>query len=383
MIKKSVNGNSKDTKRVFSEDMFELVQVEDKIKDHSFETKPVGYYKDALIRFCKNGASVLSLVGICTIILFATIGPSMNEFGFNDQGVERINMPTRIPFIEDVGIADGSRFLLNRRKDFLEDRTRYPEGSILEVVNEREVLGVQLVDVKVNVYKRAGIENYFWLGTDYLGRDLWTRLWRGARVSLLIAFISVATNVFIGVIYGAIAGYYGGKVDMVMVRIAEIISAFPRIVIITLFILYFGTGIFAIIAALIIKGWVGTALMIRAQFYRFKRWEYVLAARTLGVSDMALIFRHILPNAIGPIITRAMLAIPGAIFAESFLAFIGLGLQAPEPSIGVLLSHGQKVLLHFPNQVFFPALLISILMISFNLFANGLRDAFDPTLRGS
>ena len=132
--------------------------------------------------------------------------------------------------------------------------------------------------------------------------------------------------------------------------------------------------------ALIIRGWISTARMIRSQFLRFKNREYVLAARTLGVKDTALIFRHILPNSIGPIITKAMIEVPGAIFAESFLAFIGL--QAPEPSIGVLLSEGQKVLLHYPYQTLFPALLISILMISFNLFSNGLRDAFDPTMRG-
>ena len=198
----------------------------------------------------------------------------------------------------------------------------------------------------------------------------------------MIALLSVTTNIIIGVIYGAVAGYYGGKVDMVLMRFAEIIDAFPQIVIITLFIMYFGTGLFSIIMALVIKGWVPTARMIRSQFLRFKNREYVLAARTLGVPDMSLIFRHILPNSIGPIITRAMIAIPGAIFSESFLAFIGLGLQAPEPSIGVLLSEGQKNLLHFPYQVFFPAILISVLMISFNLFSNGLRDAFDPTMRG-
>ena len=193
-------------------------------------------------------------------------------------------------------------------------------------------------------------------------------MWRGARVSLIIAVVSVCCNVFIGVVYGSISGYYGGKVDMVMMRITEIINAFPRIVVVTLFIMVFGTGMFSIIMSLVIKDWVSTARMVRSQFYRFKGREYVLAARTLGVKDMALIFRHILPN---------------SIFSESFLAYIGLGLQAPEPSIGVMLSRGQKVLLQYPSQVVFPAIIISLLMISFNLFGNGLRDAFDPTLRGA
>ena len=169
-------------------------------------------------------------------------------------------------------------------------------------------------------------------------------MWRGARVSLIIAVVSVCCNVFIGVVYGSISGYYGGKVDMVMMRITEIINAFPRIVVVTLFIMVFGTGMFSIIMSLVIKDWVSTARMVRSQFYRFKGREYVLAARTLGVKDMALIFRHILPNSIGPIITSSMIAIPTAIFSESFLAYIGLGLQAPEPSIGVMLSRGQKVL---------------------------------------
>lgn len=247
------------------------------------------------------------------------------------------------------------------------------------------VQGVEMCDIKVDYYKYSGVEDgtYFWMGTDYLGRDLWVRMWRGARVSLLIAFISVICNVCIGIVYGSIAGYYGGKVDMIMMRITEIIGAFPEIVVVTLFILFFGTGILSIILCLVVQNWIGTARMIRSQFYRYKGSEYVLAARTLGVRDMALIFRHILPNSIGPIITSSMIAIPTAIFSESFLAYIGLGLQAPEPSIGVMLSRGQKVLLQYPSQVVFPAIIISLLMISFNLFGNGLRDAFDPTLRGA
>ena len=146
--------------------------------------------------------------------------------------------------------------------------------------------------------------------------------------------------------------------------------------------LLLGSGVTSLILAMCVTGWIGTSRLIRAQFFRFKEREYVLAARTLGVPDITLIFRHILPNCIGPLITRAMIAIPGAIFSESFLAYIGLGIAAPEPSIGILLSDGQKVLLQYPYQTFFPAVLISILMIAFNMFSNGLRDALDPTKRG-
>jgi oligopeptide transport system permease protein len=362
---------------------FVFTQLDQDISDSSLETKPIGYFKDALLRLRRNKASVLAFYIICLIIAFALIGPSLNPYTFREQNPALANMPPRIPYLEKLGVFDGTSIIANQRIERIEDTGRFPEGSILAVVNERKVQGVTMVDLKVDMYQMKGAKDkYFWLGTDYLGRDLWTRLARGTRVSLLIALLSVTVNVLIGVVYGAIAGYYGDPLDMYMMRLCEIINAFPQIVVVTMFILFFGSGIFSIVMALIIRGWVPTARLIRAQFYRFKNREYVLAARTLGVGDMSLIFRHILPNSIGPIITRSMISVPGAIFTESFLAYIGLGIKAPEPSIGVLLSQGQKVLLSYPYQTVFPAFVISVLMIAFNLFANGLRDAFDPTLRG-
>lgn len=366
---------------------FVLVQNEEKIHDAGFKTKPIGFFKDVMIRFTRNKASVCAAVIILIIAFFALFGPGMNPYKFDEQHTDRTNMPPKIPAIAnlDLGIFDGGFVMENRQYDNISDTSKYPEGSILEILNPRLVNGQKIVDVKVDYYKYVGMadDECYWFGSDYLGRDIWTRMWRGARVSLIIAIVSVFCNVTIGVVYGSISGYYGGKVDMVMMRITEIINAFPRIVIVTLFIMVAGTGMFSIIMSLVIKDWVSTARMVRSQFYRFKGREYVLAARTLGVKDVALIFRHILPNSLGPIITSAMIAIPTAIFAESFLAYIGLGLQAPEPSIGVMLSQGQKVLLQYPSQVVFPAIIISLLMISFNLFGDGLRDAFDPTLRGS
>lgn len=369
------------------QELFHLVQNEEQIHDVEFKTKPIGFFMDVWLRFIKNKASVVAACIIILISIFAIFGPSMNEYKYDQQFVDRINMPAKIPVIAEmeIGIFDGAFTLENRKYDNLSDVTKYPEGCILEVKNPRLVNGQRMVDVVVDYYKYKGLDDdeCYWFGSDYLGRDIWTRMWRGTRVSLMIAMISVVCNVFIGVVYGSIAGYYGGKVDMVMMRITEIINAFPRIVVVTLFIMVAGTGMFSIIMSLVIKDWVSTARMVRSQFYRFKGREYVLAARTLGVQDMALIFRHILPNCIGPVITSSMIAVPTAIFSESFLAYIGLGLQAPEPTIGVMLSQGQKVLLQYPTQVVFPAILISLLMISFNLFGNGLRDAFDPTLRGA
>ena len=362
---------------------FQMIQSEE-IHDEKFQTKPIGFFKDAMIRLSKSAVAVTSFTIIVIIILSSLIAPNITGYGYREQNIAAKDLPPRIPLLEDIGIADGTRVLKNRKKEALSDPKRYPEGSVLEIVREFEAKGVAMVDVKVDAYVYAGVsaDEYHCFCTDYLGHNLCTRLFKDARVSLLIAFVSVVTNVIIGVIYGAISGYYGGKVDIVMTHFAEVLDGLPYVVVTILFMLLLGAGITSLILAMCVTGWIGTSRLIRAQFFRFKEREYVLAARTLGVGDIALIFRHILPNCVGPLITRAMIAIPGAIFSESFLAYIGLGIAPPEPSIGILLSDGQNVLLQYPYQTFFPAVLISLLMIAFNMFANGLRDALDPTKRG-
>ena len=362
---------------------FESLHQED-IKDEKFQTKPIGFFKDAMIRLSKDAVSMISLTMILLIVILSLLIPNITGYTYTQQNVAQTNMPPKIPGLEKLGIADGTYVLKDRRKDKLDDTDRYPEGSVLETLNEHEVNGVIMCDVKVDYYAFCGApaDEYHWLGTDALGRDLMTRLFRGARISLLIAVITVFTNVFIGVVYGAVSAYYGGKVDIFMTHLAEVMDGMPYVVVTILFMLVLGAGIFSIILAMTVTGWIGTSRLIRAQFYRFKGREYVRAARTLGVPDRILIFRHILPNCVGPLITRSMIAIPGAIFSESFLAYIGLGIAPPNPSIGILLSDGQKVLLQYPYQTVFPAILISVLMIAFNLFSNGLRDALDPTKRG-
>ena len=362
---------------------FESLHQED-IKDEKFKTKPIGFFKDAAIRLTKSKVSIIAAVIISIIILLAIIVPPISPYGFNQQNINATYLPPKIPGLEKLGIFDGTRVLKSRKVARLSDTEAYPEGSVIEYFNVVEVKGQQMADVRVDAYRMAELpeDEYHWFGTDYLGRDLLTRLFKGARISLLIAFFSVLTNVFIGVIYGAVSGYYGGKVDLILTHFSEVLDGMPYIVVTILFMILFGSGMVSIILALTITGWIGTSRLIRAQFYRFKGREYVLAARTLGVPDRTLIFRHILPNCVGPLITRAMIAIPGAIFSESFLAYLGLGIKPPNPSIGVLLSDGQSVLLQYPYQIVFPAILISVLMIAFNLFSNGLRDALDPTKRG-
>ena len=363
---------------------FAFVQEDGQIMDEKFQTKPIGFFKDAMIRLCRNKVAVISFTMIFLIILGALFVPMISGYGYNQQDAYKSNLPPKIPVLCELGIADGTRIMKNRRMDNLDNPQRYPNDCIVEIVNEFEQKGVKMCDVKIDMYKYVGAaeDQYHLFGTDYLGRDLLTRLFRGTRISLLIAFVSVLTNVVIGVFLGGIAGYYGGKVDMFLTHFASVLSGLPHTVVTILFMLLLGSGVTSLILAMCFTGWIGTFRMIRAQFYRYKGREYVLAARTLGVSDMTLIFRHILPNSVGPLITRVMIAIPGAVFSESFLAYIGLGIAPPDTSIGLLLADGQKVLLQYPYQTFFPAVLISVLMIAFNMLSNSLRDALDPTKRG-
>ena len=365
------------------ESEFEVSKSGEKLMDEKIQTVARGFFKDAIFRLSKDKAAIFAFVILCFVVFMAIFGPMMSPYSYKQQFPEFANAPARIPYLEDLGIFNGSYVLKNRRLDSLEDTTKFPEGCIISYYNEHEVRGVTLVDVEVNYYKYKGADDvYFWFGTDDLGRDMWARLWRGTRVSLIIAVAAVISDVLIGVVYGAIAGYYGGKLDIFMMRVCDILNAFPNVVICTIFILIFGSGMPAMILALMVRGWIPTARMIRSQFLRFRNREYVMAAETMGVPNRALIFRHILPNSIGPIITRTMVAIPNAIFTESFMAYIGLGLAPPEPSVGTLLSAGQKVLMQYPHLTIYPALTISVLMIAFNLFGNGLRDALDPTQRG-
>ena len=167
---------------------FKLHERDDAIHDAKFETKSVGFFKDAMLRFGKNTASIIAFIIICIIAFFSILGPMMNEYGYNDQDLNRANLPARIPGCEKINLLNGSTVLKNRRKDNLTDTEKYPEGCILEITNESVVNGVKMCDVRIDTYIYSGYgDDYFWFGTDYLGRDLWTRVWRGCRISLIIA----------------------------------------------------------------------------------------------------------------------------------------------------------------------------------------------------
>ena len=221
-----------------------------------------------------------------------------------------------------------------------------------------------------------------------MGQDILTRLASAAQFSLVFAVCVSVINLSIGAVIGAIEGYYGGAIDMIMERFIDILSRVPFMVVATLFQLHLAAKVGPVISmlfAFVLTGWIGMAGTTRMQFYRYKGQEYVLAARVLGASDWRIMFRHIFPNSLGTIITSSVLVIPGVIFSESSLTYLGIvNLDSSTmTSVGTMLANGRQYLSSYPHIILFPAAFISLLMISFNLFGNGLRDAFNPSLRGA
>ena len=225
-------------------------------------------------------------------------------------------------------------------------------------------------------------------GSNQHGQDIFVCLASGAQLSFMLALSVSFINFMIGVCYGAVEGYYGGVVDLTMERISDVLASVPFIVVATLFQLHLAQKVGPIpsmLFAFVLTGWIGIKSRVRTQFYRFKNSEYVMAARTLGASDARLIFRHILPNSLGTIITGTVLIIPSVIFSESMLTYLGIvNLETSGmTSIGTMMANGQGYLSTYPHVLAFPAVFIALLEISFNLFGNGLRDAFNPSLRGA
>jgi oligopeptide transport system permease protein len=305
---------------------------------------PITFWQEAWRRLRKNKGAYIGLITIVLITIMALIGPFLNDYSHTDQDLMRSNLP---PKAENFGW-----------------------------------LGFNGQDVNGNSpYEKRGITENSWFGTDEFGRDLWTRLWKATQISLFIAIVAATLDFLIGVIYGGVSAFYGGRVDNIMQRIIEVLVGIPNLIVIILFILILEPGIVSIILAMIITGWVGMARVVRGQILQLKGQEFVLAARALATSNSKLIRKHLLPNVMGPIIITVMFTIPSAIFFEAFLSFIGLGLQPPLASLGVLIEDGYQSMRFFSYKLIFPAIVISAIMISFNLLADGLRDALDPKMR--
>ncbi|MGL4402501.1 MAG: ABC transporter permease [Fusobacteriaceae bacterium] len=231
----------------------------------------------------------------------------------------------------------------------------------------------------INQHQSPSMKHFF--GTDKFGRDIFIRTLYGARISLTIGFAAAAINLVIGVIYGGISGYFGGRIDMIMMRIVDVITGVPSLLYIILIMMYLGNSVTSILIALCMTYWIRTARMVRSQILTLKHQEFVMAARIIGESDWGILRKHLIPNSMGPIIVTVTFLIPQAIFSEAFLSFLGIGIQVPKASWGTLANDAIPALFTHPYQMFFPAMAISITIFALNFIGDGLRDALDPKLR--
>ncbi|MDQ7113449.1 oligopeptide ABC transporter permease [Staphylococcus simulans] len=326
----------------------DFILVEQDIdKEPEIQRESKNFWQDAWSQLRRNKLAVVGMIGLILIIIMALVGPLISNHDYAEQDVDRRNLPAKIPVLDKI--------------PFLPFDGVGADGK--------------------DAYKEAGVKENFWFGTDQLGRDLWSRTWQGAQVSLFIGVVAAALDIFIGVVYGAISGFFGGRTDDVMQRIIEIIASIPNLIVVILFVLIFEPSIWTIILAMAITGWIGMSRVVRGEFLKLKGQEFVLASRTLGASKGKLIFRHILPNTLGAIVVTSMFTVPSAIFFEAFLSFIGIGVPAPKTSLGSLVNDGRAMLLIHPHELFIPALILSLLILFFYLFSDGLRDAFDPKMR--
>lgn len=256
---------------------------------------------------------------------------------------------------------------------------------ILLIVSLMAIFGpiISEQDFQTNHLKEKNLDPNatYWFGTDDLGRDLFTRTWMGAGISLQVGIYAALADLVLGVIIGGIMGYFGGRVDEILNRFCEIIYSIPSMLIIILLIVILDPSMFTIVLALSITGWVSMAWIVRGQIMQLKNQEYVMAAQALGAGSVRILFRHLIPNAMGPIIVTLTLTVPSAIFAEAFLSFLGLGVQSPAASLGTMINDAIKAWTLYPWRMIFPAAVISITMLCFNIFGDGLRDALDPKMK--
>lgn len=501
-----------------AKEKFEFANTGTKITDIKFEDKPIGYFKDAWLRFSKNKMSIFAGIIIVLIILFAFLTPllsfkfdstfldpyyskkgprnvTLGKIGIADGGIVRTfsekgfikALAVGMGAEESVNLSDGidsywqpilklkeemqknGRTVYSAKIDtYLEVGFLYKtveQAEYAKIVEWQKETGIQVIyplvenneynqdysdannwyktnsngtpvsvtsngvrtigyseDMRLeDNYKRVdgapvyyeyagggtfetalfkirvlyynyytymnGFEPEYIFGTDSQGYDLALRMANGIQLSLLVAVFVSLINFLIGAIYGAIEGYYGGAIDLILERVSDILAGVPFIVVATLFQIHMSAKVGAIpslLFAFVLTGWIGTASRVRTQFYRFKNQEYVMAARTLGARDSRIIWKHIFPNSLGTIITSSVLVIPSVIFSESMLSFLGIvNLGGSKiTSLGTLLSDASSIWTNYPHLMIFPAIVISLLMICFNLFGNGLRDAFNPSLRG-
>ncbi|HBV66780.1 MAG TPA: ABC transporter permease [Clostridiales bacterium] len=388
------------------------------------------FWQDAVRRLKQNKVSMVSLGVIAIVIVACVFVPMFYPISYEDQVLDFANIGMKL----DIYELSGKYFYMNSEYyliDVTQDGTLLKKHPLVkdDTANKKYIYDfdgqevivdynpyfkakqeyidlerkakkdptVDLTEAKFNLDNAKKVEitasgtelvssktvrnKTYILGTDNLGRDMFIRILHGGRISLIVGFVAAFVNFIIGVLYGGISGYIGGKTDNIMMRIVDIISAIPTLLYVILLMVVMGNGMMPIIIALSITYWLSMARLVRGQVLGLKEQEFVLAAQSLGAKTDRIMLRHLIPNMMGPIMVSATMQIPSAIFTEAFLSFVGLGVSAPRASWGSLCNDALLTYMTHPYQLFLPALAISITILAFNLFSDGLRDALDPKQR--
>ncbi len=388
------------------------------------------FWQDAVRRLKQNKVAIVSLIVITLIIIACVFVPMFYPLKFDDQVLDFAN----IGLTMDIYDLDGNYFYMNGEYyliDVSHDGTLLKKHPLVKDdtankmyiydFNGKEVIvdyspyfiakqeyinlerqakkdpSIDLTEAKFKLDNAKKVEirvegqeiksssrvrnKTYILGTDNLGRDMFIRILQGGRISLIVGFVAAFVNFIIGVLYGGISGYIGGRTDNIMMRIVDVISAIPTLLYVILLMVVMGNGMMPIIVALSITYWLSMARLVRGQVLGLKEQEFVLAAQSLGAKTNRIMLRHLIPNMMGPIMVSATMQIPSAIFTEAFLSFVGLGVSAPQASWGSLCNDALLTYMTYPYQLFLPAFAISITILAFNLFSDGLRDALDPKQR--
>lgn len=306
-----------DNNEMLTKEQFARIGVDEQ-ESETLMRPSISYWQDAVRRLKKNKVAMASLIVLIVIVLMCIFAPYIYPHPYDEQNIEFTN-----------------------------------QGPTAEHI----------------------------FGLDDLGRDIFARIWVGGRVSLTIGVVGALVSLLIGVLYGGISGYLGGLVDDIMMRILEVLSGIPYMVMVIIVSVFLGKGMVSLMIALCITSWTGLARLVRGQVLELKESEYVMAARALGTPTMKIVTNHLIPNTMSVIIVQTTFSIPSFIFSEAFLSFIGMGIQPPLTSWGAMASLGQQQMAYYPHELIFPALAISLTMLAFNLLGDGLRDAFDPKLR--
>ena len=388
------------------------------------------FWQDASRRLKENKVAMVSMIAILIVILACTLVPMIYPISYQEQVLDFANIGITMDIYEVNGsyfYMNGEYYLIdvspdgtllqkhklikddtmnkryiydfdgqqvivdyspyfNAKKEYMDLEKKAKKDSSIDLTEAKYKLDnakkveIQAGDKILNSVDTVRNKTYI-LGTDNLGRDMFIRILHGGRISLIVGFVAAFVNLIIGVLYGGIAGYIGGKADNVMMRIVDVISAIPTLLYVILLMVVMGNGMMPIIIALSITYWLSMARLVRGQVLGLKEQEFVLAAQSLGASTKRIMLRHLVPNMMGPIMVSATMQIPSAIFTEAFLSFVGLGVSAPQASWGSLCNDALLTYMTYPYQLFLPALAISVTILAFNLFSDGLRDALDPKQR--